>query len=312
MKTNYKLKVMIFTTAVLFTLSCLTQGLTKNVYATSSVQELLITEVMPLSQASNDSYEYIEIYNNSDRNIDLKDYKLPSQNMDITTSKVISPKGVLVVCTKGSTTLDNFNTFYNTALTSEKYITLPFVNEVLSNDSITSILLSKDDNTPIVRVQYYTTDFKAKNSITYKYSEVGIDMLRLGQNQSPTPGSVFVDQVQQSLIKVTGIILDTPLVTMGINQTAVLKATVVPVTANNKNILWTTSNSSIVEVSQKGVLTSKAEGFVFITATTVDGGLVAVCTVIVKKIPVTGITLDKTNSSIEVGNSITLKAVVAP
>ena len=312
MKTNYKFKVMIFTTAVLFTLSCLTQGLTKNVYATSSVQELLITEVMPLSQASNDSYEYIEIYNNSDRNIDLKDYKLPSQNMDITTSKVISPKGVLVVCTKGSTTLDNFNTFYNTALTSEKYITLPFVNEVLSNDSITSILLSKDDNTPIVRVQYYTTDFKAKNSITYKYSEVGIDMLRLGQNQSPTPGSVFVDQVQQSLIKVTGIILDTPLVTMGINQTAVLKATVVPVTANNKNILWTTSNSSIVEVSQKGVLTSKAEGFVFITATTVDGGLVAVCTVIVKKIPVTGITLDKTNSSIEVGNSITLKAVVAP
>jgi len=312
MNKNYKLKAMIFTTAVLFTVSCLTQGLSKNVYAMPSVQELLITEVMPMSQTTNDAYEYIEIYNNSNRNIDLKDYKLPAQNMDITTSKIISPKGVLVICTKGSTTLDNFNTFYNTAITAEKYTTLPFVDEVLSNDSITSILLSKDDNTPVVRVQYYTTDFKAKNSIIYKYSESGIDMLRLGQNQSPTPGSVSVDQVPQSLIKVTGITLNTSLITMGINQSAVIHATVLPVTANDKNILWTTSNSSIVEVSQKGVLTSKAEGVGFVTVTTVDGGLVAVCTVLVKKIPVIGITLDKTNSSIEVGKSITLKAVVAP
>lgn len=312
MNKNYKLKALIFTTAVLFTLSCFTQGLTRNVYATSSVQELLITEVMPMSQISNDAYEYIEIYNNSNRNIDLKDYKLPSQNMDITTSKIISPKGVLVICTKGSTTLDNFNTFYNTALTAEKYTTLPFVDEVLSNDSITTILLSKDDNTPVVRVQYYTTDFKAKNSIIYKYSESGIDMLRLGQNQNPTPGSVSVDQVPQSQIKVTGITLNTSLITMGINQSVVLYATVSPVTANDKNVLWTTSNSSIVEVSQKGVLTSKAEGVGFITATTVDGGLVAVCTILVKKIPVTGVTLDKTNSSIEIGKSITLKAAVAP
>jgi uncharacterized protein YjdB len=312
MKTNYKLKAMIFTTAVLFTLSYLTQGLTKNVYATSSFQELLITEVMPMSQTSNDAYEYIEIYNNSNRNIDLKDYKLPSQNMDIITSKILSPKGVLVICTKGSTTLENFNAFYNTALTAEKYTTLPFVDEVLSNDSITSIMISKDDNTPVVRAKYYTTDFKAKSSITYKYSEIGIDMLRLGQNQSPTPGSVSADQVLQSLIKVTGITLNTPLITMGINQSAVLLATVSPVTANDKNVFWTTSNSSIVEVNQKGVLASKAEGVAYITATTVDGGLIAVCTVIVKRVPVTGVTLNKTSSSLEVGKSIKLTVLLTP
>jgi uncharacterized protein YjdB len=312
MKTNYKLKAMIFTIAVLFTLSFLTQGLTRNVYATSSFQELLITEVMPMSQTSNDAYEYIEIYNNSNRNIDLKDYILPSLNMDITTSKIISPKGVLVICTKGSTTLDNFNTFYNTALTAEKYITLPFVNEVLSNNTPTSILLYKDDNTLVVRAQYNATDFQAKKGVTYKYTETGFDMLMIGQSQNPTPGIISIEQVSQKGTSVTGISLNTPLITMGINQSAVLLATIAPVTATNKNVLWTTSNSSIVEVSQKGVLVLKAEGVAYITATTVDGGLIAVCTVLVKKIPVTGVTLNKTSSTLEVGKSIKLTALVTP
>ena len=301
-----------FTTAAFFTMACLTQILTRNVYATSNYQELLITEVMPMSQTTNDAYEYIELYNNSDRNIDLKDYKLPLQNMDITTSKVIAPKGILIVCTKGSTTLENFNNFYSTTLTADKYITLPFLEEVLSNNSNTSILMTKDDDTVVVRAQCNTTDFEAKKAITYKYTDAGFDMLRLGQNQSPTPGNVNPEQVPQGGIKVTGISLDKNSITMDVNQSIVIYATVSPALATNKSVIWTSGNTSIVEVNQKGIVTSKAEGTANVIATTVDGGMVAYCTVVVRRVPVTGISLDKSSISMEVNQTATLYATVAP
>lgn len=312
MKTRYKSRILSFTTTVFFTMACLTQASVNNVYAASMGQELLITEVMPMSQTTNDSYEYIELYNNTDRNIDLKDYKLPLQNIDITTSKVISPKGILVVCSKGSTTLDNFNTFYGTALTQDKYISLPFVNEVLSNSSTVSIILAKDDGDVVARAQYSSGDFQVKKSVTYRYAETGFDMVRLGQSQNPTPGSITSDQVPQNGINVTSVTLNKSFVTMGVNQTAVLYATVAPATAYDKSIVWTSDNSNVVQVSQNGVLTSKAKGVAHITATTVDGGFTEVCTVNVGNISVTGITMDTANSSVYVGKAIILTASVVP
>lgn len=312
MKAKYKLKMFSFITAVFFTVCCLNRASVNTIYAASAGPEILITEVMPMSQTNDDAYEYIELYNNTDRNIDLKDYKLPLQNIDITDSKIISPKGVLVICLKGSTTLDKFNTFYGTAITQDKYITLPFVNEVLGSSSNESIVLAKDDGTVVSRAQYSSTDFQVKKSVTYKYPETGFDMVRLGQNQNPTPGSVTYDQVPQNGTKVTGVTLNKSFITMNANQTAVLYATVAPATAYNKYVIWTSDNSNIVEVNQNGVLKSKAEGVAHITVTTVDGGFADVCTVYVGSIPVKGITLNAANLSIGIGQAVILTASVTP
>lgn len=312
MKTRYKSKMLSFTTAVFFTMCCLTQAPVNNIHAAAIGPELLITEVMPMSQSTNDSYEYIELYNNTERNIDLKDYKMPLQNIDITASKIISPKGILVVCPKGSTTLDNFNTFYGTALTQDKYMTLPFVNEALSNSSTEGIVLAKDDGTVVSRVQYSTADFGVKKSVTFKYPETGFDMIRLGQNQNPTPGSITSDQVPQNGTNVTGVTLDKSFITMGINQTAVLYATVAPATAYNKSVVWTSSDSNVVEINQNGVLTSKREGTAKITVTTADGRFTDTCTVYVDTVRVTGITLNTANLSVGVGKAAILTPSIAP
>lgn len=312
MKAKYKLKMFSFITAVFFTVCCLNQASVNTIYAASAGPEILITEVMPMSQTTDDAYEYIELYNNTDRNIDLKDYKLPLQNIDITASKIISPKGVLVVCLTGSTTLDKFNTFYGTAITQDKYITLPFINEVLGSSSNGNIVLAKDDGTVVSRAQYSSTDFQVKKSVTYKYPEAGFDMVRQGQNQNPTPGSVTYDQVPQNGTKVTGVTLNKSFITMGVNQTAVLYATVAPATAYNKSITWTSDNFNVVEVSQNGVLKSKAEGVAHITVTTVDGGFADVCTVYVGNVPVKGITLNAANLSVGVGQAVILTASVTP
>jgi|GEM_PF-713304 len=312
MKTRYKSVILSITMAVIFTIASLAQTSIKNAYAASNSQELLITEIMPLSQTTNDSYEYFELYNNSDKNIDLKEYKLPLQNIDITTPKIISPKGVLVVCFNGSTTLENFNTFYGTALTQDKYLTLPFVSEILSNSSSGGILLAKDDGTVVTRAQYSTADFQVKKSVTYRYPETGFDMVRLGQSQNPTPGSITSNQVPQNGINVTGVTLNKTFVTMNVNQSEVLYATVAPATAYNKSLVWTSNNQNIVEVNQNGVLTARAEGVANITVKTVDGGFTANCTVYVGSIPVTGIALDVTDGLIGVGNAIILTPSVTP
>jgi uncharacterized protein YjdB len=57
-----------------------------------------------------------------------------------------------------------------------------------------------------------------------------------------------------------------------INQTAQLTATVVPSDATNKNVTWSSSNTSIATVSNTGLVTAKAVGQTFVTATTQEGG----------------------------------------
>jgi uncharacterized protein YjdB len=312
MKSNLKTRMLSFAAAALVTMTCSTQLAVTKAHAASISQELLITEVLPMSQTSDDFYEYIEIYNNSDKNIDIKDYKLTLQNIDITTSKTISPKGTLVICTNGSTTLEAFNLFYGSALTKDRYMNLPFVSEILSNTSSGSIILAKDDATVVSRAQYNTGDFSAKKSISFKYSQSGFDMILLSQNQTPTPGNINSEQIPQSGLRVTGVTLDKSVLTMEANQTSVLYATIAPATALNKSVVWSSDSTEVVQVNQNGVLTAKTTGIATVTATTVDGGFSASCIVVVTRVPVIGITLDKSTASVDVGKAIVLTASITP
>ena len=83
------------------------------------------------------------------------------------------------------------------------------------------------------------------------------------------------------LVLATGITLNhNTLSFTAINQTATLTATVTPSNAANKNVTWTSSNTSVATVSDTGVVTSKAYGTAIITATTTDGtNLSATCVV---------------------------------
>ena len=82
-------------------------------------------------------------------------------------------------------------------------------------------------------------------------------------------------------VPVSGVTLDTELMELMKGETALLNATVSPSNATNKKLLWSSSNSSIVTVSE-GVVNALKPGSAKVTVKTDDGGKIAICEVIVK------------------------------
>ena len=115
----------------------------------------------------------------------------------------------------------------------------------------------------------------------------------------------------RDLVEVSSVTLSQTSLTLEVGQTATLTATVKPDNATDKDVTWSSSNTTIATVSN-GTVTAKAEGTATITAKAGDKS--ATCTVTVKKasIAVTSITLSQTTLSLEVGQTATLTATVKP
>ena len=90
-----------------------------------------------------------------------------------------------------------------------------------------------------------------------------------------------------------------------------LSATVLPASASNKAVKWSTSNPSVAVVSQNGVVTAVSGGDAVITATTVDGGKTARCTVKVL-VSVAGVVLEESEKTLADGETFALSATVQP
>ncbi|MBQ9003484.1 MAG: Ig-like domain-containing protein [Eggerthellaceae bacterium] len=110
----------------------------------------------------------------------------------------------------------------------------------------------------------------------------------------------------------SGIALDRASADIQVGESVQLIATVSPSNATEKSVEWSSSNTSVATVTG-GNVTGRAEGTATITVTTVNGKS-ATCAVTVTPsiVEPTGITLDKSNESIEVGSSINLAATVLP
>ncbi|SHE28168.1 S-layer homology domain-containing protein [Desulfofundulus australicus DSM 11792] len=136
-------------------------------------------------------------------------------------------------------------------------------------------------------------------------------------------------QVPGEEIKVTGVKLDRDTLSLSVGSTVQLKATITPDNATNKEVTWSTSDEKIATVDDQGNVKGVAEGKATITVTTADGGFQDNCEVTVVRrssgggggggggggsttIPVTGVTLDKTSLTMNVGESYQLKATVSP
>lgn len=96
-------------------------------------------------------------------------------------------------------------------------------------------------------------------------------------------------------------------------QTKTLKATVKPSSASNKDLTWTSSDTSVAKVSSSGKVTAVGKGTATITCRTKDGGAVATCKITVtKKVSVKGIELNKSSKTVYKGKTYQLTATIKP
>ena len=83
-------------------------------------------------------------------------------------------------------------------------------------------------------------------------------------------------------IPVEGVTVSPASLTMNVGDTVELKATVCPFDATDTYVTWRSSNENVATVGfYSGLISAKMAGTVTITATTIDGGFTASCTVTV-------------------------------
>ncbi|MDR2809599.1 MAG: Ig-like domain-containing protein [Tannerellaceae bacterium] len=116
------------------------------------------------------------------------------------------------------------------------------------------------------------------------------------------------------VVAVTAVSLNKTSLSLGrMGATEQLTTTITPSNASNKQVTWHSNNTSVATVSATGLVTAVAEeGSATITVTTVDGNRTASCSVTVRRITVTSVSLDKSSLSMEVGNTQQLTATIAP
>jgi hypothetical protein len=178
---------------------------------------LLITELVPDSTNVNglDGYEFIEIYNNSSKDIHLKDYKLhyrypmdgPEADLVWGAEKedIILPSGktmVFWIINKGNQdkTVADFNTHYGTQLVENENIAKIYSNG-MSNTNHNGIAIATNTGHDIV-VAYYNDepnvkDTAADKGILYTFPKDGsLNMKKYSSaKENATPGQVAPVQV---------------------------------------------------------------------------------------------------------------------
>ena len=125
--------------------------------------------------------------------------------------------------------------------------------------------------------------------------------------------SGYDDETSLTRNYVSAITLSSSSLSLNVGDTQTLAATVTPTYADNKSILWSSSNTAVATVSTSGVITAIAAGTATITATAADGGgAVAKCSVTVNTIKVTSISLSASSATLTIGDTKTLTATVSP
>ena len=112
--------------------------------------------------------------------------------------------------------------------------------------------------------------------------------------------AAYVDEEFRNIVPImpTGITLDNSTMTVALDGTAKLTATIEPEDATSKTVVWASNNESVATVSD-GVVSGVSEGSTVITATTTNG-LSASCAITVKavEIPVTGLVFAESEISV--------------
>lgn len=136
-----------------------------------------------------------------------------------------------------------------------------------------------------------------------------VALMSLSGCTTVNPGEVITEK------EVTSITLNETAKDLVVDDTFQLVATVLPADATNKNVTWSSSNSSVASVSSEGMVTALKAGNTTVTVTSVSKTTIkATCNISVsnKVVEVSSVTLNETSKAVTEGDTFTLTATVLP
>ena len=174
---------------------------------------LLITELLPNSSNMNkaDAYEFVEVYNNSNKRINLKDYRLYyNNNLDASDNDVLwasfdkdlyLESGACMVFwihngSNDTLTVDDFNKKFDTNLVENQNIII-LENGGMSNSAPRGLRITTNVHDEVNYVTYNVGENDANGNdhadktITYRYD--GTKSVKVSNVDTPTPGFIPTD-----------------------------------------------------------------------------------------------------------------------
>jgi uncharacterized protein YjdB len=112
-------------------------------------------------------------------------------------------------------------------------------------------------------------------------------------------------------LSVSQVLLNKYEIVVDEGKSASIKASVLPKKARYKTVSWTSSDPTIAEVTAKGSIKTYRAGVVTITATA-HNGVSASCTLTVRSLAVSQVSLSKSSLTLVTGKSASIKAIIAP
>lgn len=185
---------------------------------------------------------------------------------DVTTTKPVENADVVYEVTMKTLDQDGKEVFNETNAAGKVTIIIPLEEDVVY---IRMVTLVKDDGTPIeggVLPESIVLDL-TNHTLTFQvehFSKYAVGYVK-----------------NADFISVTGVSLNKNALTLPVNDTETLVATVAPDNATNKKVTWTSSNTNVATVDKTGKVTAVAFGQATITVTTEDGGFTDNCVVTV-------------------------------
>ena len=194
-------------------------------------------------------------------------------------------------------------------------------NATIEGDSLTFDVNYEGNNIDFVTIIVYGDN----NQVVYKYEGSPIDAVTVNAAgyESVTCSIAINGQMthfeqlftSQEIIHVTSVSLDQSSLELSVGDTYEFVATVLPENATNKEVIWSSSNSSVVSVDN-GVINALNEGKATITVKSKDGYKSSSAEITVVKKPsvvhVTSVSLNETTLNMETGDCYTLLATVLP
>jgi len=188
----------------------------------------------------------------------------------------------------------------NTSLTLEKGVTSTLSATVAPTNASDKTVTWNSSNTSVA-----TVDSKGKiTAVAY-----GTAVITCKANDGSNITSTCTVTVTTS---VASIALNNASLNLETGTTSTLTSTILPTTAINKTLTWSSDNIKVATVDSNGKVTAVANGTAIITCKATDGSKkIATCNVTVIT-SVTNITLNNTSLSISKGNKSTLVATITP